>query len=578
MRAKHKIDEQRHSPRITAAAMVTIDEHKYIAEDWSIGGFRLNGFNQEAKVGDCLPVQFSLKFRGGINISTDTLVEIVWMSGKKSQLGFRFLNLTKVEQELLQQAINNLQIGEITPLEELTKKSGKPVEAASASSSQNKGSKLPFEKRNYKIIFYSSGGLVIGGLLLLFTGSSLYRSLISMEIKSAVLSNPIEPITSNNTGTLSQVSVREGMKVEAGQPLFWINDEEIARSISQDEVSNINTLIRNKLENVDALNQKIQISRLELAEAQFALQNANNLKQQEIEKLQPSKAVAQNQLEAALSKVNSLTMQHEVAKNNLDRFSQLYQAGAVSQQRVDSARAELAKLDGNLQEAKAEFKIAQTAIVSVQNGNFYDGDSFVGELPRLKVEVKEAEQRVQIAAKKLAFLEQAPKQQEQEIQKLEKQKQTIQKPKQGLEKNIEPTRSSIVYNAPVSGSVLKVTKSTGNKVNDGEALVLLQPKLAQPTVEAYLTQDQVAQVAIGSKATVLIPDLNNKSYQAQVLKIDRTGGLPDEVRGQYQFQGSQEQPAYVKLELLGITPEEKSKLTGGMPVRLKITKTRAISF
>nr|MBA2748865.1 HlyD family efflux transporter periplasmic adaptor subunit [Tatlockia sp.] len=397
--------------------------------------------------------------------------------------------------------------------------------------------------------------------------------LIHMEIQTAVLSKPIEPIISNNTGILSRIYVREGMKVKAGQPLFRLNDEKIARSISQDDISNINALTRNKIKSIDELNQKIQLSQLELAEAKVTLQNTMALKQQEIDKLQPSKAISQSQLVLARAKINSFNIQYITAKNNLNRFVELSQAGAVSQQRADLAKSELAKVDGALQEAKADLKIAETAVKSIQNGNFYDGNSFISNLPRLTVEVKDMQQRIQLAAQKVAFLEQSREKQQAEVKNLEKQKQQIiGELNQGLGNSLEQSPSSVVYKSPVSGSVLKVAKSPGNKVNDSETIVLLQPELGQPIVEAYLTQDQVTKVSIGSKVTVLIPDLD-KSYQAQVVNIDRTGGLPDAVRGQYQLQGSGDKSAYVKLVVQGISSEERSKLTAGTPVRLQIIKS-----
>lgn len=572
MQVKNKNRDQRAHIRLTAPAVVTIDEYKYTTEDWNSGGFKISEFTQEAQLGDCLPVRFSLSFKGGINISVYTLVEIKWLSNDKSKVGFRFFNLTKIEQELLQHAVDSLQKGEITLLEELNKKTNSFSEGGSATSNQHQRYKTIISKLSYKFILYALGGLASGGVLVLYTISSLYKSLIRMEIQTAVLSKPIEPIISNNTGILSRIYVREGMKVRAGQPLFRLNDEEIARSISQDDISNINALTRNKVGSIDELNQKIQLSQLELAKAKVALQSTMALKQQEIDKLQPSKAIAQSQLVSARAKVNSLNIQYIAAKNSWNRFLELSQAGAVSQQRADLAKSEFAEVDGALQEAKADLKIAETAVNSIQNGNFYDGDSFISNLPRLTAEVKDMQRRIQLAAQEVAFLEQFREKQQEEVKNLEKQKQQlIGKLKQVLGNSLERSPFSIVYKSPVYASVLKVAKSPGNKVNNSETIVLLQPELGQPIVEAYLTQDQVTKVSIGSKVTVLIPDLD-KSYQAQVVNIDRTGGLPDAVRGQYQLQGSEDKSAYVKLVVQGISPAEKSKLTVGMPVRLQIQR------
>jgi len=276
-----------------------------------------------------------------------------------------------------------------------------------------------------------------------------------------------------------------------------------------------------------------------------------------------------------------MTVQYQAEKNKRERFSALLQAGAVSQQTFDSINSKFADVAADLREAKAELQIAETAIDTVQKGNFYNGDTLVGNLPHLTADVQDARDRVQLAARKVSTLEQALQKQKQDLKALQKQKDNLkilatQKPnlntsQSGIEKVTQQNLSSVVYRAPFSASVLKVVKSPGNTVNRSETLMLLQPELAEPTVDAYLTQDQAAQISIDSQVTVFIPELD-KNYQARVVKIDRSGGFLDEVRGQHQFQGSKDQSAYVKLVLSGADREGKSQLTRGMPVVLNITK------
>lgn len=579
MDIKKEFNNQPSSVRVTAPATVMIDEYKYQVENWSIEGFQISKFNQKAKVGDCLPIHFSLSFKEGINISTDTLIEIKNLSAQNSKLEARFLNLTKLEKQLLQQAIDNLLTGEITPVEAPTQESEILGENVTGSFQSEEGDRKIFKQFNLKFVLYSLLYLALGGTLGFFTLKALYGSVTQMQIKSAVLTKPIEPIISTSWGTLSQLYVQEGMKVEAGQPLLQLNDEEKAQSISENEARNVDALARNEIENIDTLTQKVELGRIELSEVKVGLQKAESLKQRELEKLKSYQTIAQNKLASARARVEALTVKYQTEKANRNRFSMLLQAGAVSKQIFDSVSSKFADVDAELQEAKAELQIAETAVTSVQNGNFYNGDTLVGDLPRLTADVKDARDRVQLTAQKLSTLEQALQKQQQDLQALQKQKLQVlatQKSRsntsqQALDKATGQNLSSVVYRAPFSGSVLKVVKSPGNTVNQGESLMLLQSEVAEPTVEAYLTQDQAAQLSQSSRITVLIPELD-KSYQARVVKIDRNGGLFDEVRGQYQLQGSPDQSAYVKLVLSGVHPEEKSQLITGMPVVLKITK------
>ena len=592
MEIKQEVYNHHSHIRVNAPAIVVIDELNYKVYNWSIDGFQISGFKQKAKVGDCLPIYFHLSFKEGINISTNTLVEIVEVSTIEGRLEARFLNLTKLEKELLQQAIDNLLNGEITPIEATTNGSGIPGEVVPGSIQTSQGSSKLLKRRNLKLALYSSLYLVIGGTLGFYTLRALYGSLTQMQIKTAVVTKSVEPIISTSWGTLSQVYVQEGMKVEAGQPLFRINDEEIARSIfenevrnadalKRDELGNIAALHRKAIENIDELTQKTELDRVELAEAQAALQKANSLKQKEMEKLEPYKAIAQNKLSSARARVEALTVQYQAEKKKRDRFLALLQSGAVSNQSFDAISAKFAGLEGELREAKAELQIAEAAMNSVQKGNFYTGDNLVGELPRLTVDAQDARKRVQLAERKLSALEQALQKQKQDLQALQKQKHNLQilatqKPnlnssQSSLGKVTEQNMPAVVYRAPFSGSVIKIVKSIGNTVKRSEILMLFQSELAEPTVEAYLTQDQAAQVPIGSQVTVLIPELD-KNYQGRVIKVDRSGGFFDEVRRQYQLQGSKDQSAYVKLVLSGVNPKEKSQLTTGTPVVLNITR------
>jgi len=167
---------------------------------------------------------------------------------------------------------------------------------------------------------------------------------------------------------------------------------------------------------------------------------------------------------------------------------------------------------------------------SVQNGSFYNGNDLVGELPRLTTEVEDWQRRVQLASQKLTALQQLLHQQEQDVQHLAQQKQTLQQLFSEVETSDVETDEldslSVVYRSPFSGSILKVMKSTGNTVSQSETVVVLQQDSEEITINAYLTQDQADQVAIGSLAAVSIPTLSKK-YQAQVVEIDRTGGFED---------------------------------------------------
>ena len=237
---------------------------------------------------------------------------------------------------------------------------------------------------------------------------------------------------------------------------------------------------------------------------------------------------------------------------------------------VDDASAKLADLEGQMKSAQAEVKISQTVVNEVKNGNFLDHNRFISDFPRLNINNKNAQQRVELTLQKIKTIEELFRQKKQEVEILEKRKNDLEHQGKNTDKHIGDHLSTI-YKAPISGIILKIPKSLGNKIKRNETLVLLQLESEQPIIEAYLTQAQVEHVEIGSQATALIPKLDN-SYQAKVIQIDRTGGVPDEVKRQYQLLGSPDQSAYIKLQITEIKSEDKSKLTVGTPIILQIPK------
>ena len=563
--------QERTHVRLNVSARAIIDDSQYKVEDWSVGGLRLSGFKEEVNIGDCLPIQFCLSFQEGIKIATKTLIEVVWQSKTKQQLGAKFLNLTRLEQDLLSQAIEELQKGEITPLEEALVK----IDTSSAIVSNNssiakatQGSAFrTVKKSNFQrfllLLAYLGFGSVLGGLAIV----SLNHFARYMQIKSATITDIVEPVVSTKDGNLSAVFVQSGMKVEAGQPLLKVNNND---AIEQ-EIANLNGLIRDKTSKLDELTEQIELSRLDFADALSVQRKTKNLIQQEQIKLKSYHAIAQSNLDSALAKAGSLTVQQQTAQKEVKRSSELLHEGVISQQILETKTAQLAELTADLISAQEAVKIAETSVESVQTGNFYNGNNLVGNLSSLTAEATELGERVQLATQKISTWERARQRQGLALQKLEQQKQSLENPQPKGSSEFEVNLPSVVYQAPFSGSIIRVEKSPGNTVNRGETLVLLRPLGAQPTIDAYLTQDQAALIKIGSPATVIEPASGDR-FLANVIGIDRTGGFKDKVRGEYSLEGSKDQPAHVRLALANMEPKQKERLTGGMPVILEIAK------
>jgi hypothetical protein len=105
----------------------------------------------------------------------------------------------------------------------------------------------------------------------------------------------------------------------------------------------------------------------------------------------------------------------------------------------------------------------------------------------------------------------------------------------------------------------------------GETIAWIENHAGLPAIDAFLTQDEVAHVGLGSQATVVIPALN-QSYQAQVTRIDRASGFLNEMQKRDHRRDSIDKSARVRLAFLGLTPGARLELTEGMPAVLNMPK------
>lgn len=560
--------KQRAHDRIEQPLIVRINDTDYVASDWSVGGFKIHYFDDSFQVGDCLPIYLLWNFQGGIKISLDVLTEVVWHSRKHQATGFRFLNLRDTEKQLLQQLANDVQTAKLTLEEPATdSETIANTQAFKRDVSQQKTQKG-------RRFWLTTVGLSLLGLAVLSaTGVALYRAIAFMHIDSAAIARSYKEVISTHRGQLSQLYVSEGMEVKTGDPLFRLYDEQMAQFVAEDQARNLQQLIRDKTRNVNRLQEKLEVTRTELEEAEEKLRIARSRQQQEVQKLQVSEQITQKQLQQAQAQVEALETQYQTAQKSLERANFLNRQGAIAEERVDNAKARLAEVKGKLNEARKEVEIKQDMLATIDQGSFYNGERFNGNVPELEAKTAQASEAIAQKSREINVYQTKIEKQQQAIRELEKQyrDQNFQLPQPMLSNPSEENIFSQVYDAPIDATVSKIRQGIGQPTQIGETVLILEPERDRVMVDAFLTQDQARYVSVGSKVKVTAPNID-KTYHAEVTKIDRSGGLRDEIRGRYQFEGSTTRPAYVQLAILDAAKEGERLLTPGRPVELTIQK------
>lgn len=617
-------DPQRKWTRIESGATVTIHSQEYIVTDWSVGGFQIQFFNFKTAKGDHLPSRFNLVFKGGAKISFETLIEVVWINTKEQRLGARFLNLRDPEILLLSHAVERIINHDLTIEEDLTSLQESPDKLSNLSSLKKQSEKTV--RPQLKIVATTLIYLVMGGTLVALTASALWRSLTTMKVSSSVVMQTVKPIITNRSGTIGKIYVKEGDTVKKEQMLLEIHDQDLVQSAVREEINDLNSIIRNKtnnlddlrremtiakvaereeisdwnslvrskIDNIEQIQEKIILATYNLKEAQTELQNALLQQKQEQKDLSSSSKISFQNVEAILAEIKALETQVKVEKAAYERSKFLFQEGAISQERVEQSLEKIASTQGDLEVAQKRLANAQTINHYLQKGSVYNFNRFNGDLPRLTIVIQITKQKIQNIQNQLADYRRLQERLRQEIKVLKEQnepkklvalqqdyaslsteiKHLDQKKKHILSgtKPIDQQKQFLVtYPAPLDGKVLKIVQPEKSKVRGGDTLMILEPHFSRPKIEAYLTKDQAALISQGMTIQVEMRLNGGKqNYPATITRIDYRGGFWDDLKGRYQFEGSSTQPVYLEVTLEETLPTQL--LMPGMPVILALPK------
>lgn len=185
-------------------------------------------------------------------------------------------------------------------------------------------------------------------------------------------------------------------------------------------------------------------------------------------------AIAQRQADiaAAQAKVAQVESQYQLSLQQLNRYQQLANTGAVSKADLDQSRASVANNLALLNEAKANVNVAQQALKTAQVAT-----------TGLEAQVNSA----------TAQLDQA-----------------------------STTRNYSIISAPMDGQLGEVTPRIGQYVTAGSQLLYLIPQ--NTWVIANFKETQIANMKIGQKAFFTVDALNHKKFTGHVSEISPAAG------------------------------------------------------
>jgi HlyD family secretion protein len=304
-------------------------------------------------------------------------------------------------------------------------------------------------------------------------------------------------------GRVEAVTVREGAIVKQGQLLARLDDDQVQAQLQGAEA-------RLKAAQQQAENAKLQISVLEsqIAETQFRLQQSQGDASGRVFQAEAQVATTIAQLDQAQAQATEAEAQLNLAKTDRDRFAQLVQDGAVTQQRFDQAEA-------TYQSAIAILKSRQSAVIAAQKqvtaaqgsliqsrSTSLNPDINTAQIERLKTQIQQARALLGSAQADIASAEASRRQ-------------------------ILSQVNDLTIYSPIDGVVMTRSIEPGAVVATGKVLLTVLD-LNTVYMRGFIPEGEIGRVRVGQRAAVWLDSYPDRPLSAQVVAIDAEASFTPE--------------------------------------------------
>lgn len=507
---------QRRYYRLAVPLMVTIDAHHYKTMDWSLGGFALADFAQIIAPGQEIVATIAINFQG-FHVTFDTKISVLRADPSAGTMGAAFIGLDGKGAELLQHFSDGLISGTMKSVSDTIRRIDIPVTPVSE---KPDSPYMDGQKKRWR-------GFAIGGMYLAlglglgyYALTSVYATAFRLRVDTAALTVPGQEALSTTTGTIEQVYYRDGDMVEARTPLVRIRD--------------------------DRITEPIEMARIEIMDARADLDDKRAKLKSQRDKLQSYKRIGIDKAEAKRASIESLKKRLSFSESRAATLRESYTRGGVSNYLVQEAEQRAANDRADLESAQSELQMAERDVVDTTNGRFYTNHRFEGEVAELSSVVKYAEQRVTLLEEKLSVLKRR--------------------------------ETGLIVSAPVSGRISRLHVVSGGTIDRGMPVAFIETPGAR-SVEVFLTQQQLDEIAVGQHADVFVPTRQEKiTARVASINIDATTNSDDKRQHIAHGHGSSLPVARAQLEL--DTPEERANafrmLAGGTPLIVEFHRSSTV--
>ncbi|PSB24639.1 HlyD family secretion protein [Stenomitos frigidus] len=327
--------------------------------------------------------------------------------------------------------------------------------------------------------------IMLGVLAIAGVSATIWYVLSRPSDRDLHLSGRIEgyetDVGAKTGGRVDTITVREGDQVKQGQLLVRISDTEVQAQL------------RGAAAKVIAAQQQAQQAQLQIAVVE------SQIRESQLNVLQ-SQQDSQGRVYQAASTVASLEAQLKQAKSQLDlarvtrdRYAQLVQEGAVTQEQYDQQETSYRNASANVEAAQKQIDAGVGGLALAQSYKINPGirDAQLGALLRQR---QSAQAQLKAAEAEIKNAQEAQKQIQAQIDYL----------------NIT---------SPIDGVVTARSKEPGAVVTNGQTVLSLI-NLNTVYLRGYVPEGNIGKIRVGQKARVFIDSDPKHALDAKVAAID----------------------------------------------------------
>lgn len=502
---------------MTAPLIVEIEGEKYRATDWSLGGLRIIGLTSNLPArGDILDLNVTLPFQG-FGVSFAVPGEVVRSDPEERMIAVKFQELGERETELMQHFIEDIVRGAMSDVNDTIQRIDVPVTPASIKPDPSPVEQVPVRRLPVKTIMMTAAYILAGVVVFAYAAMLIFTNFFNLEVRSAVISAPLEQVKAQADGRLRWTGYRPGDPVIEGDVVLQVFDNKIER--------------------------EIDLARLAMKERTNEIAYLMRRKVDEIEKVAAFAQIEAKDIAQVRLRQESLEEQVNAARLMFVRAETLYEKGHTAAVKVEQTKKRLYDLEKQLESQKLELRTRIRLAERNIGKRHFTGTEMIGDLERVSAEIRRAE----------GLLE------------LDRQRYDLAK----------THRERLAVTAPFTGKLLQLPRVSNGQVKAGETIAVFE-KSGERTVAAFLTQSEVLDIAHDADVDVYIP-ATGEVARARITGIDRTMGFfkqastRSDVR--LQWRESKERTARVTLAFNDhMTFATDSRYRAGLPVTVNFSR------